>query len=128
MESTESNEVHNLHITGFEYLPTPDELRQEFSLQGEALETVREGHRGVKGILDRADPRLIVVVGPCSIHNPDEAIQYARLLKLLADELSNELLIRCGFISRNQGRPSAGMDLFTIRFSMAVIRSIRGCE
>ena len=93
MASTESNEVHNLHITGFEYLPTPDELRQEFSLQGEALETVREGHRGVKGILDRADPRLIVVVGPCSIHNPDEAIQYARLLKLLADELSNELLI-----------------------------------
>ncbi|HBW83102.1 MAG: 3-deoxy-7-phosphoheptulonate synthase [Gammaproteobacteria bacterium] len=93
MANAESNEVHNLHIMGFEHLPTPDELRQEFSLQGKALDTVREGHRAVKGILDRVDPRLIVVVGPCSIHNPDEAMHYARLLKPLADELSNELLI-----------------------------------
>ncbi len=93
MANAESNEVHNLHITGFEHLPTPDELRQEFSLQGQALGTVREGHRAVKGILDRTDPRLIVVVGPCSIHNPDEALQYARLLKPLADALSDELLI-----------------------------------
>ena len=81
MANAESNEVHNLHITGFEHLPTPDELRQEFALKGQALETVREGHRAVKGILERTDPRLIVVVGPCSIHNPDEAMQYARLLK-----------------------------------------------
>ena len=47
----------------------------------------------MKGVLERTDPRLIVVVGPCSIHNPDEAMQYARLLKPLADELSDELLI-----------------------------------
>ena len=34
MANAESNEVHNLHITGFEHLPTPDELRQEFALKG----------------------------------------------------------------------------------------------
>ena len=37
--------------------------------------------------------RLIVVVGPCSIHNPEEAIEYAKLLKPLADELAEDLLI-----------------------------------
>lgn len=86
-------EIYNLHITGHELLPPPDEVKAEFKLEGEALKTVRAGHRSVKAILDREDPRLIVVVGPCSIHNPEEALDYARRLKTLADELSNELLI-----------------------------------
>ena len=85
--------IYNLHITGHELLPPPDEIKAEFNLVGDALTTVKEGHKSVKGILDRDDPRLIVVVGPCSIHNPEEALEYARRLKPLADELSNELLI-----------------------------------
>lgn len=85
--------IYNLHITGHELLPPPDEIKAEFNLVGDALTTVKEGHKSVKGILDRDDPRLIVVVGPCSIHNPEEALDYARRLKPLADELSNELLI-----------------------------------
>jgi 3-deoxy-7-phosphoheptulonate synthase len=47
----------------------------------------------VKAVLDREDPRLIVVVGPCSIHNPEEALAYARKLKPIADELAGSLLI-----------------------------------
>ena len=85
--------IYNLHITGHELLPTPDEAKAEFNLQGKALKAVKEGHRQVKGILDRKESRLLVVVGPCSIHNPEEALEYARRLKPLADELSNELLI-----------------------------------
>ncbi|MCY4265631.1 MAG: 3-deoxy-7-phosphoheptulonate synthase [Gammaproteobacteria bacterium] len=85
--------IHNLHITGHELLPPPDEVKKEFHLQGNALKTVKEGHRQVKGILDRKESRLIVVVGPCSIHNPEEALEYALRLKPIADELSNELLI-----------------------------------
>ena len=86
-------EIDNLHIIGHEELASPAALKSEFSLEGKALETVRNGHRSVKGILDHEDPRLIVVVGPCSIHSPVEALEYARRLKTLADELSNELLI-----------------------------------
>ena len=86
-------EVDNLHIIGHDELASPAALKSEFSLEGKALETVRDGHRSVKGILDHEDPRLIVVVGPCSIHSPVEALEYARRLKTLADELSNELLI-----------------------------------
>ena len=86
-------EIDNLHITGYEELPTPALLKDEFALRGDALKTVTTGHRAVKSILDRKDPRLILVVGPCSIHNPEEALEYASLLKPLADELANDLLI-----------------------------------
>lgn len=86
-------EIYNLHITGHEELTPPDELREEFRLEGEKLKTVRAGHRAVKAVLDREDPRLIVVVGPCSIHNTEEALDYARRLKVLSDELQEELLI-----------------------------------
>ena len=86
-------EIDNLHITGYEELPTPGFLKDEYKLKGNALKTVKEGHRQVKSILNRDDSRLIVVVGPCSIHNPEEAIDYAKLLKPLADELANDLLI-----------------------------------
>ena len=88
-----AKEVENLHITGFDALPSPGQIKEEFALKGLALETVTDGHRQVKAILDGKDNRLIVVVGPCSIHDPVEAIQYAKLLKPLADELSDNLLI-----------------------------------
>ena len=86
-------EVDNFHIVAHEELPTPASLKDEFPLQGQALDTVLGGHRAVKAVLDRKDPRLIVVVGPCSIHNPAEALEYARRLKPLADELAEDLLL-----------------------------------
>jgi len=86
-------EIDNLHITGYEELPTPGALKDELAIAGSALETVRTGHRAVKSVLDREDSRLIVVVGPCSIHNPDEALEYARCLKPIADELADDLLV-----------------------------------
>lgn len=89
----EQKENDNLHITMEELLPSPKSLKQEMPLKGNALNTVLKGHEGVKAILDGEDPRLIVVVGPCSIHSVEEALDYARLLKPLADELSDTLLI-----------------------------------
>lgn len=86
-------EIDNLHIVKQEELPSPQELKAELVLEGAALATVLKGHRAVKAVLDREDPRLIVVVGPCSIHNPEEALEYARRLKPLADELADSLLI-----------------------------------
>ena len=86
-------EIDNLHIIDQEELPTPGALKDELPLQGQALQAVLQGHRAVKAALDREDPRMIVVVGPCSIHNVDEAIEYAQRLKPLAEELSDSLLI-----------------------------------
>ncbi len=86
-------EIDNLHITGYEELAAPGSLKDQYALKGNALNTVKTGHRAVKHVLDREDSRLIAVVGPCSIHNPEEALEYARLLKPLADELADDLLI-----------------------------------
>lgn len=86
-------EIDNLHITGYEELPSPGALKDELELKGKGLDAVKSGHRHVKSILDHEDSRLIVVVGPCSIHNPEEALEYARRLKPLADELADDLLI-----------------------------------
>lgn len=85
-------ENDNLHIVMQEELPSPKELKEAMPVTGAALETVLAGHKGVKNILERKDKRLIVVVGPCSIHNVDEAVEYAKLLKPLADELSDTLM------------------------------------
>ncbi len=89
----DKRENDNLHIVLQEELPSPRELKDAMPVTGTALETVLNGHKGVKGVLDHKDHRLLVVVGPCSIHNVDEAMAYARLLKPLADELSDTLLI-----------------------------------
>ena len=88
-----AKEIENLHITGYDALPSPGQIKEELALTGVALKTVKNGHRQVKNILDSKDSRLIVVVGPCSIHDPAEAVQYAELLKPLADELSDDLLL-----------------------------------
>lgn len=88
-----AKEIENLHITGYDALPSPGQIKKELALKGVALKTVKNGHRQVKNILDSKDSRLIVVVGPCSIHDPAEAVQYAELLKPLADELSDDLLL-----------------------------------
>ena len=92
MKNTDK-EVENLHITCYDALPSPGQIKEEYKLEGKALETVKKGQREVKDILERKDSRIIAIVGPCSIHNPIEAVEYAKLLKPLADELANELLI-----------------------------------
>ncbi len=89
----DQKENDNLHIVMQEELPSPRELKEAMPVTGAALETVLAGHKGVKEILERKDPRLMVVVGPCSIHNVEEALIYARLLKPLADELRDTLMI-----------------------------------
>lgn len=89
----DKRENDNLRIVMQELLPSPRELKNAMPVTGAALDTVLAGHKGVKDILDRKDNRLIVVVGPCSIHNVDEAMAYARLLKPVADELGDTLLI-----------------------------------
>jgi len=91
--SAKIQEVDNHHIISSEELPSPAQLKKEMPVQGAALDTVLYGHHSVKGILEHKDHRLMVVVGPCSIHDTALAMDYARLLKPLADELKDTLMI-----------------------------------
>ncbi|MCY4263372.1 MAG: 3-deoxy-7-phosphoheptulonate synthase, partial [Gammaproteobacteria bacterium] len=61
--------------------------------QRTTLETLRSAHKTRFSIVDRRDPRLIVVVGPCSIHDVDAAMDYAKRLKALASKVADTLFI-----------------------------------
>ena len=65
----------NLNIASNDALITPEQLKAELPLDNEGLESVKRARGTVFDILDRKDPRLFVVVGPCSIHDTDAAIE-----------------------------------------------------
>jgi 3-deoxy-7-phosphoheptulonate synthase len=71
----------------------PLALRERLPLGARAARVVARTRREVVDILDGEDDRLLVVVGPCSIHDPRAALEYARRLSVLADELRHELRI-----------------------------------
>ena len=83
----------NLNIASNDALITPEQLKEEIPLAGEAQDSVQRARNSVFSILDRKDPRLFVVVGPCSIHDTEAAMDYAHRLKELAEKVKNTLYI-----------------------------------
>jgi 3-deoxy-7-phosphoheptulonate synthase len=90
-----SNEklVDNLNVESQEILITPEQLKKELPMSANAANSIAESREVIRNILDGNDPRLFVVVGPCSIHDVDAAIDYAHRLKQLADEVADTLYI-----------------------------------
>ena len=88
MQATE-----NLNVVAFEPMPTPEEIHTRVPLTEGAVSSVIAGRRAIEAILDRRDPRTFVVVRPCSMHDPVAALDYARRLKALADEVADVLLL-----------------------------------
>jgi 3-deoxy-7-phosphoheptulonate synthase len=86
-------QTENLNIEAFDAMPTPEEIHARVPLTPTAEKSVLAGRRAIEAILDRRDPRLFVVVGPCSIHDPVAGLDYARRLKALADEVADTLLL-----------------------------------
>ncbi|TVP54882.1 MAG: 3-deoxy-7-phosphoheptulonate synthase [Halomonadaceae bacterium] len=86
-------EIENINIDHQDVLITPQALKQEMPLTDKAAETVLAGRQTINNILDGTDPRLFLVVGPCSIHDLDAARDYAQRLKKLADEVSDTLYL-----------------------------------
>jgi len=88
-----SAQTDNLNIASNEALLTPEHLKSELPLLGKTLDSVQKAREKIFSILDRKDSRLMVVVGPCSIHDTDAAIDYAKKLKELADKVNDTLYI-----------------------------------
>ena len=85
--------TQDLHVKGFERLSSPGSLKRELPIGVQANELVARSREAVIRILAREDPRLLVVVGPCSIHDLEGALEYARRLSALRWELSDRLEI-----------------------------------
>jgi 3-deoxy-7-phosphoheptulonate synthase len=83
----------DLRIESYRPLLPPAILLEELPLTDQAAETVARGRTDVARILRGEDDRLVVVVGPCSIHDPDAGLEYGRRLKKLADQHAGELCI-----------------------------------
>ncbi len=90
------NEAHltdNLRVKELKKLVAPTQLCEELPL-GEALtEKVLADRKTVRDIIHLRDPRLLVVIGPCSIHDPEAALDYARRLAKIAEEVKDKYFI-----------------------------------
>ena len=85
--------VRDRRISGVVPLLAPDALLEELSLSDAQADIVIRGRREVHAVLEGLDDRLLVVVGPCSVHDPEATLDYAQRLAKLARELSDELLV-----------------------------------
>jgi 3-deoxy-7-phosphoheptulonate synthase len=92
-QQSTSSRVEDLRVTGVKRLITPAEVKKLHAASPETLNSILEARNTARRILRGEDPRLMVVVGPCSIHDTESAMDYARRLKALSDELSDRLFI-----------------------------------
>lgn len=74
-------------------LPSPLQLKQQLPLSSALSAQVERHRQAVKAILDGDDPRLLVVVGPCSLHDPRAALEYAERLAALSHQVGDQLLL-----------------------------------
>ena len=95
----DTTRIDDTRIEAVRPLITPALLMEGLPVSEATLALVERSRRYIADVLGGRDDRLIVVVGPCSIHDHEQALAYARLLKPLADDLSAELMVvmRCYF-------------------------------
>src|SRR3954449_11394073 len=86
-------QLDNLNVVSMEEILSPEEVQKRLPLTESAARTVLAGRNAVRAILERKDRRLLVVVGPCSVHDPAAALDYAARLRRLADEVADTLVV-----------------------------------
>ncbi len=93
MDMTKAHGVNDRRVLSELSIATPDELKLKRPLSIQVKKFIAESRQSIKNILDGKDHRLFVVVGPCSIHDPVAAIEYAHKLKRLSDRLGDTLFL-----------------------------------
>jgi 3-deoxy-7-phosphoheptulonate synthase len=83
----------NLRVTGYQPLVTPRELNAELPMDDARAAVVQQSREEVHRIVTGVDDRLLVVVGPCSVHDPVAAVEYARMLAVAAGQHRDELCV-----------------------------------
>ncbi|MGB5887327.1 MAG: 3-deoxy-7-phosphoheptulonate synthase [Acinetobacter venetianus] len=86
-------DIDDVNIKSIQTLITPAELKADLPLSEAASQTVLQGRATVRNILDGNDKRLFVVIGPCSIHDPKAAHEYADRLKELSEKVKDTLYL-----------------------------------
>ena len=86
-------QLENLNVEQQEVLITPELLKARLPVSEDVREAVNGYRETVRNIVDRKDPRLLVVVGPCSIHDVEAAKEYAQRLKRLSDDIADQVFV-----------------------------------
>ncbi len=86
-------QLEDLNVEQQEVLITPEQLKTKLPVSEDVREAVNGFRETVRNIVDRKDPRLLVVVGPCSIHDVEAAKEYAQRLKGLSDDIADHLFV-----------------------------------
>jgi 3-deoxy-7-phosphoheptulonate synthase len=85
--------TYDVHVREFIPLISPDELKDELPITGRATRTVLDGRRTIQNIIDKKDRRLMVITGPCSIHDEKAALEYAERLDALKKQVDDTLFL-----------------------------------
>ena len=88
-----SPQTHNVRVSQFELLASPASVVSMYPVSEKAKQTVLEGRAAIRRILSGEDSRLLVIIGPCSVHDPKAALDYAARLAKLRDEVSEHFLL-----------------------------------
>jgi 3-deoxy-7-phosphoheptulonate synthase len=91
--SDPQDRLQNVNVASSDLLATPEEVKRRLPLTQRASDTVFRSREIIRAILERRDPRLFVVAGPCSIHDVNAAREYAGRLKRLSDEVASTLVL-----------------------------------
>lgn len=86
-------DLHNLNIESLLPLVSPRTLKEKIPVTAAAGKTVSESRQAIQNLLSKKDDRFLVIVGPCSIHDTDAAIEYAKRLATLKQALDDRLFI-----------------------------------
>ncbi|CAG5145559.1 uncharacterized protein ALTATR162_LOCUS1731 [Alternaria atra] len=88
-----TNPSDDVRVLGYDPLIPPQLLAAEIPIPAHAEKTVIQGRKEAASIITQKDDRLLVMVGPCSLHDPELALEYCQRLKALADKLQDNLCI-----------------------------------
>jgi len=93
MDCLPTIQIDNINVKNQRILISPAELKARVMISDDLFEFVAQSRLQIERVLDRDDPRIIVVLGPCSIHDVDAALDYAGRLKALSETVSDTLLL-----------------------------------
>lgn len=83
----------DIRIQGYTAMKTPQELKKELPISKEAEECVQRGRKSIQDILDKKDRRLLIISGPCSIHDEEAALEYAQRLARLSRQVNKTMVV-----------------------------------
>lgn len=93
LETQSPTPLENVRVVGLTRLITPAQIKEQYPMEAKHLQVVAEGRAAARAILSGEDTRLLAIVGPCSIHDPVAAMEYAQRLATLSREVADDICV-----------------------------------